>query len=228
MWTSLPRPSCLLTPLVCLTLAVAGCAPSVGPPITQAPTTPPGVASPPMTQSATAAPPADLGPAPADLHQLDWASVHVPGDFCAIPAVIELQGGEAMATSRKFGRVHLGSMQEVTYGDIDGDGRPEAALKVECDNNGGTADGQLGFGAVILTSRHGRLVALGSITPQEQASDAIHVTLLADVQIQRGSVVVHESWYRATDTTCCPTGTALTTWNLHGDQLSPGTPEITS
>ncbi|UXY25074.1 hypothetical protein N8I84_42425 (plasmid) [Streptomyces cynarae] len=181
-----------------------------------------------MTQSATTAPhPADLGSAPADLHQLDWASVHVPGDFCAIPAVIALQAGEAMATSRRFGRVHLGSMQEVTYGDIDGDGRPEAALEVECDNNGGTADGQLGFGAVILASRHGRLVALGSITPQEQAPD-VHVTLLAGVQIQHGSVIVHENWYRATDMTCCATGTAVTTWTLHGDQLSPGTPEITS
>lgn len=228
MWTSLPRPSRFLPPLLCLTLAVAGCAPSVGAPITQSPETSPAVLPPPTTEPATTAPPVDLGPAPADLHQLDWASVHVPGDFCSIPQVIAFQGGEATAASREFGRVHLGSVSDVVYGDIDGDGRPEAALKVECDNGGGTADGQLGFGAVILTSRHDRLIALGSITPQEQAPDAIHVTLLTDVQILHGSVVVHESWYRATDATCCPTGTAVTTWTLDGDRLSPGTPEITS
>ncbi len=212
---------------VCLALPVAGCAPAVAPRISQ-PSSAPATAAPNQPEAATpTAQPTDLGPAPTDLHHMDWNSVRIPGAFCDIPGLVAFNGHTATAVSRSFGRVQV-SQSDVVYGDVDGDGRPEAALIVECDNGGDTAAGQLAFAAIAFTSHQGRLVVLGTVAPQERPSDGVHATLLADVRLLPGKVVADEHWYRSNDSTCCPSGSAVTTWTLHAGQLVPGTPDITS
>ncbi len=54
------------------------------------------------------------------------------------------------------------------------------------------------------------------------------MTLLTKVELTRGRVVAYETWYRPSDATCCPSGTAVTVWTLQGGRLSPGAPRITS
>jgi hypothetical protein len=177
-----------------------------------------------------------VGAAPADLHDVDWERVPVPGDFCGIPGLVTFKrlrlagfkGGEATATSRTWGPVHLFRRDEVmVYGDIEGDQRSEAAVSVVCDNGGGTAAGQLAFAYMVFEGVQGRLIAIGTVTPQKNPPH-VHVTLLSELQMTRGRLTAHENWYRPMDPNCCPTGKAETIWTVKDGHLTPGAPHITS
>ncbi|MBQ0996295.1 hypothetical protein [Streptomyces sp. RK62] len=140
----------------------------------------------------------------------------MPGDFCQIPGTIRLADAEATATSRTWGRVHIGLLPKRLYGDVTGDGRAEAALNVGCDNGGGTAAGQLAFAVVVITAKNGMLRSLGSLGAQHD-SPGVHTPLLSATKLERDQVTVTESWYRPSDSTCCPTGTDVSTWTFGAD-----------
>lgn len=137
------------------------------------------------------------------------------------------QGDEATAISRTWGRVHLFRFKPVVYGDLEGDRRSEAGVNVLCDNGGGTAAGDLAFALVVFEGVHGRLIAIGTVTPQKNPPD-VHPTWFRKVKLTRGRVIVHEAWFRPSDSTCCPTGTAVTVWTLENGHLTAGPPRITS
>jgi hypothetical protein len=214
-------------------LITAACSgPTIGPKISSA------TSAPSVTPRETSAPVGttdqsgalSLGPAPQDIHSVDWPNTALPGTFCGIDGLIPFRAGEAMARSTTYGEVHLFQGMigagPVTYGDLNGDGKDEAVVGVECDNNGGTAAGQLVFGAVVVANR-GDLRAIGMITPQEQLPNAQHVTLLDDVRVEPGKVVVGEAWYRPSDADCCPSGKAVTTWTLSSGTLRAQPPVVT-
>ena len=114
----------------------------------------------------------------------------------------------------------------VVYGDLDGDGSDEVALIVQCNNGGGTADGQLAFVAVIYTSgTHGPRV-VGAVTPQVQGNLGDHVPLL-EVSLRRGEVVSHEFFYGTADGTCCASGRATTIWKYARGKLRVASVKIT-
>jgi len=226
----------MLAGLLVTTAACSG--PAVGPSITSAvpePITP--AAGAPAVPDEQAVP-VSLGPAPEDIRSVDWLNTPLPGAFCAVDGLVPFRAGEAMAESTTYGEVHLiveditygdldGDGADITYGDLDGDGREEAVIGVGCDNNGGTASGQLGFGAVVVQA-HRDLRAIGTITPQMELADATHVTLLSELRIEPGQVVADEMWYRDSDMTCCPTGKAVTTWKLESGRLTAGPPAVTA
>jgi hypothetical protein len=99
-----------------------------------------------------------------------------------------------------------------------------AVLPVECNNGGGTADGQIAFALVVFTERSSTPSVLGVLSPREPASDgADHVPVIGDATIDPGKIIVDEGWYGRNDGTCCPTGKAITTWTLEGGSLVPST-----
>jgi hypothetical protein len=216
----------LRTTALVLTLGVGCSAPSPGPKVPKASL--PSYSEPAAPSSA---PPAatSLGTAPQELRNIDWEHSAVPGDFCDIPHLINFTSGEATAQSRTWGKVHVGiSPHDVTYGNVSGDSRTEAAVPVECDNGGGTAAGQLVFGYIVFASDARQLKLLGTITPQQNPS-GVHTTLLGNIELAPGRVNVQEMWYRPGDPDCCPTGKATTTWTLNDDKiLAAGPPHITS
>lgn len=167
-----------------------------------------------------------MGAAPADLRDVDWANVSIPGDFCSVPGVVRLREGGAEASSDVWGTVQVDSHEETEYGDINGDSQEEAVVHVSCDNGGGTASGRLASAAVVLTRTRGRLTVLGTVTPQKNPQQAGPTRLHA--QAKPGRVVSLEFWYRPADATCCPSGKATTIWRLRGGELVPGAPHITS
>lgn len=173
---------------------------------------------------------ADLGPAPPDLRSVDWSNLALPGDFCGVRGSVQYKSGEAVGVSANYGEVHLNQMSfsnAVSYGDIDGDGLDDAAVALGCDNGGGTASGQLAFGGVVVASRLGVLKAIGTVTARMVPTEGGHVTLIKSISLSRGKVVVDELWYRPTDSTCCPSGEASTTWMLSADNLAPSSPVVT-
>jgi hypothetical protein len=168
-----------------------------------------------------------VGTAPSDLHDVDWANISLPGEFCDVPGLITFSNGEATGSSQRWGSVHLFVDKHVVYGDVEGDSRSEAAVLTGCDNGGGTAGGQLGFAYVVLSGRGGSLDVIGSVTPKVEPPD-VHTTLIGEITLARGQLTVHEAWYRPSDPTCCPSGTAVTVWKLEAGRLVPGAPSIRS
>jgi hypothetical protein len=217
----------LATAVLGAMLAAAACnSPQAGPRIPRTSATsrstdePPNPTTPPISLET-------IGPAPADLRSVDWTRVPLPGEFCAVPGLVTFNNNESTATSNTWGQVHLYRDPTVVYGDIYGDGSNEAAVSIRCDNGGGTADGQLVFAILVLASNQGRLIVVGTLTPQENPT-GVHATLFTRFELLHGRVIAHETWYRPTDHTCCPTGSAVTVWTLRDGHLVPGTPDIVS
>ncbi|WP_324785172.1 hypothetical protein [Streptomyces sp. H51] len=167
-----------------------------------------------------------VGPAPADLHDVDWTKTPAPGEFCGVPELVRFDArGEARATSTVWGPVHVMRGRNVYYGDTDGDNRDEAALYVGCDD-GVTQNAQIAAGYVVYARVGKDLVVIGSITPRQKAGP--YPTLLARPEFAPGRIIAHEKWYRPNDAHCCPSGDATTVWTREGSRLTPGEPHITS
>ncbi len=227
MASGLRRSSTPCIALLALLLLTGACtsprpAPPVGPaasaPVIPAPVSP----SPSPTQG-----PVVVGPAPADLHDVDWAKTPVPGEFCDVPGLVQPDAaGAATATSRTWGTVRIRRGIKVQYGDTDGDQRDEAAVYMGCDDNGSTMSGQLVAAYVVFARKGDGLAAIGAITPRQKSAE--YITALTGLEFAPGRITAHEKWYRQTDPRCCPTGDATTVWTRQGDSLTPGEPRVVS
>ncbi|MGW6284437.1 hypothetical protein [Streptomyces sp. NPDC055107] len=181
-------------------------------------------ASPPESPRET---PSVVGPAPADLRDVDWSEVPVPGEFCGVPGLVRVDAaGEALATSRTWGTVRVRQTRNVLYGDSDGDRRDEAAVFVGCDDNGLTQNADIAVAYVVYGHVGKDLAVIGSVTPRQKSTT--NHTALAGVEFAPGRIVVSEKWYRPNDARCCPSGDATTVWTREGDRLTPGAPRVTS
>jgi hypothetical protein len=113
------------------------------------------------------------------------------------------------------------------YGDVDGDGHDEALVPLWCNNNGGTADGALLYSLAVFTGRAGSVQPIGLITPRQQPPDELPTLLLVS-RVSPGQIVIDETWYGPKDGTCCPSGTATTTWTYTSGQLEVATSTVTA
>jgi hypothetical protein len=124
----------------------------------------------------------------------------------------------------------LAPLNGIFFGDLEGNGSSDAALPLQCDNNGGTADGQLLFSIGVFSGSGGKRHLLGLITPRVQPK-GVHVTIIGTfsnaVVMTAGRVLVHEIFYGPNDPTCCPSGRAVTTWTYDSGRLRPGPSRIT-
>jgi hypothetical protein len=159
-----------------------------------------------------------------DAHRVRWREVLLPGSVCGATHPIRLRHGHALvsfAPGLWWGPVTV-DVTPVVFGDLDGDGRDEAVLNVECANTGGMAAGQLRFAAVVYRTGPGRPQLLGVLRARQPLDlDGHHVPLVFAETIRRGAVTVHEFWYGPADATCCSTGRAVTTWRLHNGHMDP-------
>lgn len=220
-----------LTAFLAVSLMAGACgSPNPAPPVEQSD---PGPAAP-DAGSADASPapsssaaPEVVGPAPADLRDVDWPNTPAPGEFCGVPELVRFDAnGEDRATSTVWGLVRVRRGTTVLYGDTDGDKRDEAVVYVGCDDNGATQNTQIAAGYVVYTHAGKNLAVLGSITPRQKAGP--YPTALAGAEFAPGRITVHEKWYRTNDAHCCPSGDAVTVWTREGNRLTPGVPRITS
>jgi len=166
-------------------------------------------------------------PKSLNLHKVNWAEVTLPGSICGASHRIRLHHHLAVVASsrwRSWPRVTVDAgWNPVVYGNLDGDGQDEAALVVDCNNGGGTADGVLAYAQAIFTAAGNSPRVIGVVTPQRP--DTYGAPLLT-VSIRRGKIVAHEAWYGPNDGTCCPSGRATTNWTYAHGSLRPGKSHI--
>ena len=163
-----------------------------------------------------------------DLHLVDWRNIPVPATACGTAQPVRLHRGTGFAHSLVYpwwSVIDVGAAWErdvVSYGDVDGDGRDEAAVAVSCGNGGGTAAGQLAYATVIFTAERNSLRVLGIIRPRQPLGPtAVAVPIVSRVHIRRRAVIAPEAWYGPEDGTCCPSGRARTIWRYSKGQLRP-------
>jgi hypothetical protein len=166
----------------------------------------------------------------SDLHALDWRTVTLPGGACGSTRPIRplrYEYGPAALIQADVGLpwwnpVVVASWSKPVFGDLDGDGRDEAALDLVCTNGGGTAGGQLAFSQVIFKAVGRSLQVVGILTPRQPLEpDTQHVPLSSVVAIQPGKMVVSEAWYGPYDGDCCASGRARTIWTYDAGKLRP-------
>lgn len=162
-----------------------------------------------------------------NLRHANWANMTIPVKFCAVPGLVKLKQSQATAVSGKWGKIQIFEDSHILYGRLQGYSGEDAAISVWCDNGGGTADGQLAQAYLIFNQRGTRLTLIGTISAREQPS-GVHISYITGISFKQKSIIAHEVWYRPSDATCCPSGTALTRWTLAHGQLVPGRPDITS
>ena len=171
-----------------------------------------------------------------DIHRVDWASVTLPGAVCGASHPIRLHHGSAFITPvpRRFSRDSFPDKRGVTvdsgwdavvFGDLAGSGHDDAALTVNCNNGGGTADGVLLYSWVIFSGRGGRLSVVAIVAPQVQPSEELPT--LIGITIRPGRITAKEFFYGPADATCCSSGRATTIWTYAHRTLRPGVPVIT-
>lgn len=161
-----------------------------------------------------------------DLRAARWDDLCIPGDVCSVDGNVQFVNGRAQALSARYGEVFFGASSAALFGDIDGDGRDDAAVGIGCDNGGGTAAGQIGFGYAIFTSRLGSRRPVGVVHPRVQRP-GYHVSLFDRIELKPSRIVVYERWYRNMDATCCPSGMATTVWTYAQGALTAGAPNVT-
>jgi hypothetical protein len=157
-----------------------------------------------------------------DLRQVDWDDIALPGSVCGLGHSVQLRKGYATVPGPADGwwSVVVIQVSGESYGELVG-GLDVASVLVDCNNGGGTADGQLTFLDLVFSLSHGSLRVLGVLTPQQPLSpSASHVPLLGPGRIGHGEIVVPEFWYGPDDPTCCSTGRAKTIWVYAGGKLS--------
>jgi hypothetical protein len=120
--------------------------------------------------------------------------------------------------------VHI-AVVDVMYGDLLEDEKEEAAVAVVCDNGGGTGSGLLESGIVLFAERDGRLISVGTVTARKQYEGQLP-TLISVKEWRKPSIIVSESYFRASDATCCPSGRAETDWIWTEESLSPGATRV--
>ena len=174
-----------------------------------------------------------------DLRAANWNDVTVPGRACRQSQPVRLLHGKARIPDPRGYPDHPGGRRYynlqappngIFYGDLEGGGASDAALPLQCDNNGGTADGQLLFSIAVFSGSGGTRHLLGLITPRIQPK-GVHVTIVGTfnnaVVISTGRLLAREVFYGTHDPTCCPSGRATTTWNYHDGRLQPGPSRVT-
>jgi hypothetical protein len=163
-----------------------------------------------------------------DLHALDWSTISLPGGVCGSSRPIRLHRRGSVVEGRIRPDVDLrwwnpvgvlASWAPPMFGDLDGDGRDEAALDVLCTDDSGLEIGNLFSSSVVfhVVGRSLRVVGvLGSRLPYDLFDRAPRSGVQA---IRRGNVIVTASWYSGYDATCCPTGLARTVWKYERGRL---------
>lgn len=154
-----------------------------------------------------------------DVRAVDWRNTRISARFCGVDGLVEIKDGEGTARSSLWGQVFFYVSSNAAYGDIDGDGKEEAAVNVGCSIEGSTAGSQRGFAYLVMTVRDGSLLLVGEVSAKSMKDDSWHVPLLDDPRFEKGAITVKESWYRPSDGLCCPTGKARTTWRLRDGVL---------
>jgi hypothetical protein len=173
--------------------------------------------------------------ATSNLHRLDWSTVSLPGGVCGSSRPIRLHRRGSVVEAFIHPDVDLlwwnpvvvqGPWGRPTFGDLDGDGRDEAALDVFCANGTGLEIGILSSSSVVFRAVGRSLRVVGVLGSRLRFQEFDRAPRSYVEAMRRGRVIVGTSWHGRYDGTCCPSGRARTVWKYERGRLHPGRTQI--
>jgi hypothetical protein len=164
------------------------------------------------------------GPArAAQLQQVNWGDVTIPGQLCKVDGSMRLHNGISGSWSHSgFGFPVQAYSTLVTHGDLE-PGLAVTAVQVFCSIPNGTAASQLSEGIFVFDSPGGTPHLLGTLTPTYFPKTGGHIPYIAVSHIDTaGHIATTEYWYAPMNADCCPTGRAYTVWKWTGHGFVAG------
>ena len=167
-----------------------------------------------------------------DIRETYWDNGAYPAAACGGSGTVQLVDSRGLVSSARWpdawrgndpprmkSQVEMRFGGYVQFGDVDGDGKPEAVVTISCNNGGGTAAGQLGQSLVVYSGSAGALELRGIISTTQPSTNGATYFDTSATRIEHGLIAVQEVFYGPKDSTCCPTGRANATWTLAGTTL---------
>lgn len=161
-----------------------------------------------------------------DLHSLNVNNLTLPAGTCAGKVPVELRNGAGQITTNNgLYDVTPTPTNAVTFGDLDGDGRDEMAMRVVCVPHGGNG---YYVQAVVMHASASATPTLVGIVNAQYPTQGVYPSMVEAVALSRGTVSVTEDFYTAADPHSTPSGRAQTVWTLTAGRLVPGVPTVIS
>lgn len=162
---------------------------------------------------------------------MNWGDIAVPGSLCFHSGSVQLHNGQAQIVDAARGNPNIPPGTGPSYVDIDDNyasvhyfnlepGVPASFVPVDCNNNGGTADGVLLYVILVYEGGPRNLDLIGTIKPRVQPPNVLP-TLLGVQSVTPGRITISESWYHPNDGTCCPSGSATSIWGYNHGAIYP-------
>lgn len=183
-----------------------------------------GSAEPPPTSSSSQPPPPRSTPAtpPLNLSAIDWRNATIPADLCDSSGWAAMHDGEANIPDPAGGYFIYGLTEDSpVYGDLTADGNDEVGLKVFCVPEGAGGAAVFSQGFLILEGSTGRIQLIGTVTAAYENEPTSAAPAVNTITISPGQVTSDELFYVDVDPTCCPSGSATTTWTYTDGTLRP-------
>ncbi|MGI5506309.1 hypothetical protein [Lentzea sp. CA-135723] len=108
------------------------------------------------------------------------------------------------------------SLSDKRFGDLDGDGNDEMAIRVACSYEGGNL--VFGIAFLVYASAGPDVRQIGLVDVQED-QETERRGRVEQVVFKPGELVTEERWYAPEDANCCPTIYMSTTWKLERERL---------
>ncbi|MBX5445217.1 hypothetical protein [Sphaerobacter sp.] len=218
-WNSVQRRAVQAFAMILAAAILAACGGS-GPAATTGPGAArgtPGVASPvtsvlPLIATPTLAATPTASPPTASLRDVDWRAVLTGDpalDFGAAPSGFPDELGDLYLPDGPGGVYGFPALDEIRYGDLDGDGQEDAVIPF---HSGGTA-GAIGVLVYRATPDGPRLAAAQSAYKME-------------IRLDGGELVLRTAAYAGWEPNCCPSAWVETRYRLSGDALVPTAEQV--
>ena len=156
----------------------------------------------------------------SDIHQVDFKnftySAHCAGEA---PQTLVVKNGELSTETPQDGYVDrlYFNVSDVSYGDLNGDGRDEAIVLTVC-NTGGTGNFSEGF---VFAMKGGKAAMLERIGGGDRAYGG-----LRSARVENGLLLVDRNDPGKDGASCCPQLIITTTYKLVGNKLTKVGKEI--
>jgi hypothetical protein len=181
-------------------------------------------AKPASTNTSSQARPAARTPAtpPLDLSEIDWRNATIPADLCDSSGWTAMHDGEANIPDPSGGNFIYGLTEDKpVYGDLTADGNNEVGLKVFCVPEGAGGAAVFSQGFLILDGSTGKIQLTGTVTAAYQSGSSSAAPIVNTITISPRKIIANELFYVDLDPTCCPSGSATTTWTYTDGTLRP-------